>query len=306
MEVLFLDRFLHFIVNKQSRNSDAAFKRLLIELPKYTKSYDFLITENIDQLERLLFQLKSTINPNDIIVVVGGDGSLNQFVTFYIEFQFKNYIGYIPAGSGNDFARANDIPTNTKKAIQHLFTIKEKKDLSIIHATQEKTQHYAVNSIGVGIDGLISHLVNSKKHKEKLGPLSYLAGILSGFINQKKFALTLIVDDGVYKFKNTQLGLVANNPSFGGGIYIIPEANGKDDELDILIADDISIRDLVSIISKIKTNKTHLSHPKLYSFKSKKVKIRVHSDQYAQKDGEVFHGEEFNYSFDTVKLCFWI
>lgn len=301
-----MEQQLHFIVNKQSGNSLAVFKKLLIELPKHKINYKFLITESIEQLAKLLSQLKNTIHPNDILVVVGGDGSLNQFVTFYMKYQFENSIGYIPAGSGNDFARAHQIPTDTHKALLHLFSVKETQELSIIIATEGKRKHYAVNSIGFGIDGLIGHFINSGKKKEKLGSRAYFLGIFSGFIKQKKFPLTLTVDDGVYEFGNVQLGLVANNPSFGGGIYIIPEASGKDDELNILIADNVSARDLASIISRLVTNKTHLSHPKLYSFKSKEVTIHIESSQYAQKDGEVFHQNEFNYHFHTKLLPFWI
>lgn len=301
-----MEHFLHFIVNKQSRNSQAVFKKLVLELPKHKINYDFLITENIGQLDKLLSQLKETIIPTDIFVVVGGDGSLNHFVARYTKYQFKNPIAYIPAGSGNDFARAHQIPIDTHKALFHLFSIEKKQDLSIIIATQEGTEHLAVNSIGFGIDGMIGHLMSSGKNKEKLGAKSYFLGIFSGFLKQKKFPLTLTIDDNEHQFDNVQLALVANNPSFAGGIYIVPEASGKDDQLEVLIADNVSARDLASILAKLITTKTHLTHPKLHSFKSKKVKLFIDSAQYAQKDGEVFGQTTFDYSFDTKKLPFWI
>lgn len=298
--------FLYFIVNKQSRNSQAVFKKLVLELPKHTINYDFLVTETVDQLGKLLLQMKDTMNPTDIFVVVGGDGSLNHFVRLYTKYQFQNAIGYIPAGSGNDFARAHQIPRDTQKALLHLFSIEEKQDLSIIIATQGEIEHLAVNSIGFGIDGMIGHLMSSGKNKAKMGGKSYFLGIFSGFAKQKKFPLTLTIDDGEHHFDNVQLALVANNPSFAGGIYIVPEACGKDDQLEILIADNVSAKDLASIATKLLTNKTHLTHPKLHSFKSKKVNLLIDSPQYAQKDGEVFGPSEFDYHFDTKKLPFWI
>ena len=283
-----MEHFLHFIVNKQSRNSQAVFKKLVLELPKYRINYDFLITENVEQLDTLLFQMKDTIDSTDIFVVVGGDGSLNHFVRVYTKYQFRNAIGYIPAGSGNDFARAHQIPLKPHDALLHLFSIQEKQDLSIIVATQGETEHLAVNSIGFGIDGMIGHLMSSGKNKEKLGAKSYFLGIFSGFAKQKKFPLTLTTDDGEHQFDNVQLALVANNPSFAGGIYIVPEASGKDEQLEVLIADNVSARDLASIAAKLLTTKTHLTHPKLHSFTSKKVNLLIDSPQYAQKDGEVF------------------
>lgn len=301
-----LERFLYFIINKQSRNSDAVFKNLLIELPKYTKNYQLLVTENIKQLENGLIQIKSKIKKEDLIIIVGGDGSLNQFVTLYIQHNLSNAIGYIPAGSGNDFARTHKIPTNPKKALDRLFKTEEKQDLAVICAHRNSEKYYAVNSIGIGIDGLINELVNSGNRKNKLGPFSYLSVLHTAFAQQKKFSLTITIDEGTYQFKNVQLTLVANNPYFGGGINIIPKADGKDQVLDLLIADNISPFNLASIVARIFTSKNHLAHPKLHYFRSKKINISINSKQYGQKDGEVFYQDEFNYNFETIKLPFWL
>ncbi|GEK91803.1 diacylglycerol/lipid kinase family protein [Alkalibacterium kapii] len=296
----------YFIINKQSRNSHDVFKKLLVLLPKHKVDYDFLVTESIEQLDTLLSQLKNTIQPTDIIVVVGGDGSLNQFVTFYSKYCFNNPIGYIPAGSGNDFARANVIPFDTEEALFHLFSVKRAKERSVILATQNQTEHLAVNSIGFGIDGLIGKFIDSKGKKEKAGGYAYALSIFSGFLKQEKFPLTLTLDDGVHVFDQAQLVLVANNPYFGGGINIVPQASGVDDQLDILIADNVNVKDLISILSKLFFKQTHLSHPKLYSFQTKEATVHINSGQYAQKDGEVFHQDEYMYYFKSEKLLFWI
>lgn len=293
-------------MNKQSKKSIATYNRLLIELPKFTKNYQLVVTEDLEQLDRLLVEIKTKIQKNDLIIVVGGDGSLNQLVTLYKKHNLSNAIGYIPAGSGNDFARAHQIPTNTKEAVKYLFNVTEKRDLAIICARQNSTDHYAVNSIGAGIDGQIIKLVNSNKLKEKRSLFPYVSAIFSAFSKQNKFPLTLEVDNEVHTFKNVQLALIANNSYLGGGINLIPDADGSDDELDVLIADDVSFKDLIFIVSRIATDKKHLSHPKLHSFKSKNVKIAIDSDQYAQKDGELIHQNEYKYHFTTEMLPFWI
>ena len=298
--------FLYFIVNKQSRNSKEVFKKLALILPKYKINYEFLITENIEQLETLLSQLKNKLNPSDLFVVVGGDGSLNQFVSFYTRLSLENAIGYIPAGSGNDFARAHQIPFDTEEALLHLFSVEEKQELSVISSRQNEKQHLAVNSIGFGIDGLIGEIVEAKGKKERLGASSYLLGIFSAFRKQEKFTLKLTVDSGSYEFSQVQLAVLANNPSFAGGVYILPDANGKDDVLDIMIAENVSPTDLIAIVSRLLANQSHLSHPKIHSFRSKEVRIEINSNQYAQKDGEVFQEESYDYHFHTIKVPFWV
>lgn len=303
---MFLDRFLHVIINQQSRNSDATFKKLLLELPNYTNKYQIHITDSIDQLELIIKNLKETIDSDDLIVTVGGDGSLNQTVTFCEKFQLKNEIAYIPSGSGNDFARANGIPIQTEKAIAHLFQIKKSTMLTIIHASQGDIEHYAVNSLGIGIDGAVNQMVNENSRKKVLGRTSYISSVLKAFTTQEKFPLILKVDDGVYTFDNVQLALVVNNPYFGGGIKIVPDADGTDDLLEVLIADDITPRNLLAILTRLLTNKSHLSHPKLFSFQTKKAALFTEAEQYGQKDGEIFNQQGFAYTFTTTKRSFWI
>ncbi len=52
----------------------------------------------------------------DLVVCSGGDGTLDEIVTGMTESGFKTTIGYIPAGSTNDFANSLKIPSSMKKA----------------------------------------------------------------------------------------------------------------------------------------------------------------------------------------------
>lgn len=54
----------------------------------------------------------------DLVVCSGGDGTLDEIVTGMIQSGFKTKIGYIPAGSTNDFANSLKIPSSMKKAAE--------------------------------------------------------------------------------------------------------------------------------------------------------------------------------------------
>lgn len=54
----------------------------------------------------------------DLVVCSGGDGTLDEIVTGMIQSGFKTPIGYIPAGSTNDFANSLKLPANMKKAAE--------------------------------------------------------------------------------------------------------------------------------------------------------------------------------------------
>lgn len=301
-----MDRFLHLIMNKQSRNSEAAFKKLLVQIPKYTQHYQLYVTETTEKLDEVVRELKTKIETEDIVIVIGGDGSLNHLVTLFEKYDLDNYIGYIPSGSGNDFARSHNMPINTEKAIEHLFQLKKAKEVSIIKAVQGNTIHYAVNSLGIGIDGLINRNINKNSLKKRFGAVTYISGIISAFSKQNKFPITIKVDDGIYSYDNVQLALIANNPFFGGGIKVVPPADGTDEFLDVLIANDVSAGNLFSILRRLLLNKSHLNHPKLHHFVTKKLAFYADTKQYAQKDGESFEQDGFALTIETKKRKFWI
>ena len=54
----------------------------------------------------------------DLVVCCGGDGTLDETVTGLMESGCQVPLGYIPAGSTNDFAASLDLPKNMKKAAQ--------------------------------------------------------------------------------------------------------------------------------------------------------------------------------------------
>lgn len=301
-----MDRFLHIIVNQQSRNSVHNFKDLLLELPKYTNQYKIHQTKNIEQLKSLLELLKETLKPEDMIVFVGGDGSLNQGVTLLEELEISNVIGYLPSGSGNDFARAHGIPNDIRKSLAYFFNVKEPRSLSVIHANEGLTNYYAVNSVGFGIDGLVNHVIAEKNKEKGAGSSTYLTSAIAAFKRLEPFPITLKVDEGVYEFERAQIALVVNNPYFGGGLKIVPEASSEDEILEVLIAEDAKFTDLVSILSRMVYNQTHLKNKKLSLFKTKKMALYIDSSQHGQKDGEVFHQNGYALTIDTKKRLFWL
>ena len=301
-----MDRFFHIIVNQQSRNSVPNFKDLVLELPKYTNKYKIHQTKNIEQLKNLLTLLKDTIQKEDMIVFVGGDGSLNQGITLLEELDITNVIAYLPSGSGNDFARAHNIPTQIKGSLKRLFQVNEPKELSIIHASEGSSNYYAVNSIGFGIDGLVNHVIAEKEKHKGSGSSTYLTSALAAFKRLETFPMTLKVDDGVFHFDRAQIALIVNNPYFGGGLKIVPDASGEDGLLEVLIAEDAKFLDLVSILSRMVFNKSHLKNKKLSLFKTKSLALYIDASQYGQKDGEVFQQDGYALTLKTKKRLFWL
>lgn len=66
-------------------------------------------------------------NEFDLIVCIGGDGTLNEVITGIIRDDCCTPLGYIPAGSTNDFAACHGISSDMLEAAQNIISGKPKK-----------------------------------------------------------------------------------------------------------------------------------------------------------------------------------
>ena len=103
-------------------------------------------------------------NKVDIIVAVGGDGTVNEIGTGLIN--SSTALGIIPAGSGNGLARELDIPLRITNAIE---IINEAKIRTL--DVMKIQDHYSLNVAGIGFDAFISHKFAKVKVR---GPLQYM------------------------------------------------------------------------------------------------------------------------------------
>ena len=107
------------------------------------------------------------------------------------------------------------------------------------------TSDVFVNSIGIGLDASICGAVNRSKWKKRfqairMGRFIYLYYVLKELFLFKPFTLKAEVDGKHMEFSNVWFMVAANQPYFGGGMKIAPEARGDDHKLHVLIVKDVS------------------------------------------------------------------
>lgn len=163
-------------------------------------------------------------NEFDIIVAVGGDGSINEVASALINSNTK--LAVIPTGSGNGFARHLNIPLNIVEAVR---LINKNKSASI--DTCKLNDISFVNVAGLGFDGHISHLFAKQK---KRGFKNYIKLVVKNFKTYKVQNYKLIYDDKVEEYKAFMLS-VANTSQFGNNAKIAPRASVNDGLIDIVI-----------------------------------------------------------------------
>jgi YegS/Rv2252/BmrU family lipid kinase len=166
------------------------------------------------------------------IVVLGGDGSLHAVVAaLHAAGRLADVtVGLVPMGTGNDFARTLELPTDPVRAAKIVAAGKEQVLDLILDGDDTVTVNAA--HLGAGTEAAIA----AQPHKERFGPIGYAIGALvSGFRVQGKH-LTITVDGDRVPDRGRVLQVAVGNGRFvGGGAALLPEAHPSDGLMDVAV-----------------------------------------------------------------------
>lgn len=294
-----------YILNEHSRNGHKALKQIKQYSDEQGYTYSVHKTHYPGHAFEIARSLAATLTAHTLLVVVGGDGTLSEVVNGLESKNADCPIGYIPTGSGNDFARSHNIPLTIQASIQYMLQTTTPRQLDIIEIQHEHTRSYALNSFGVGIDGMVIHSLAESKFKKVIGTAAYFSSILSAYFKQKPFNISINTGNHSLEFSNILLAVCVNHRFFGGGIPIHPKADPTDGVFELVIAEKVSFSELLSLLTKVILKKDHLAHKKMNVVKMTDYAINIQSHQYGQHDGELkeLHGD---YTISSKKRAFWI
>lgn len=150
----------------------------------------------------------------ELVVCSGGDGTLDEIVSGMIQSGFKTTIGYIPAGSTNDFAKSLKIPVTMKKAAE---IIVQRNVFSCDIGRFNKDIFVYVAAFGIFTE--VSY-ETSQEMKNMLGHMAYLLEGVKQLANIKSYPLkvTYVSENGEKAVIEGDFifGMVTNSHSIGG------------------------------------------------------------------------------------------
>lgn len=171
-------------------------------------------------------------NEVDIVVAVGGDGTINEIASVLVNTNCS--LGIIPAGSGNGLARHLKISRKTRKAIKVLNAGNNRK----IDACMAN-EHYFFNVSGLGFDAAVAKSFNESK---KRGFQSYIKVTFAKIQHYQEQHYTIHHKNGSRQLNAFMISL-ANSSQFGNNAKIAPYADIQDGLLDICIVPKISAQE---------------------------------------------------------------
>lgn len=263
-----------FIMNPISGTSDKKDIPYLIEELLDKEQFDYSIRETEYAGHAYEIAKESKEQGIDIVVAVGGDGTVNEVGRALVH--SNTALGIIPTGSGNGLARHLLIPMKIKGAIQVLNDCEiTDLDYGIIN------EHPFFCTCGVGFDAFIS-----EKFAEagKRGPITYLENILKEGLKYEPETYEIEAGNGTIK-KKAFLISCANASQYGNNAYIAPQASMSDGMIDVIIMEPFDALE-ASQISIEMFNKTLDKNNKIKTFRSKEIKIYRKAPGVIHYDGD--------------------
>ena len=184
----------------------------------------------------------------DVVVAVGGDGSVNEIAKGLMG--SDTVLGILPTGSGNGLALHVGIPRDLRKALAVIQRGRmEKID------TVKVNEEFCIGTIGVGFDAHVAHLFATSP---KRGYATYVKLVLSEFYKYKPLSYELDVD-GKRARVSCFLLTFANSSQFGNNAVIAPLADIKDGILDISMMGKFPVYRAPHLIYRLMNNIIHKS-----------------------------------------------
>ncbi len=238
------------------------------------KKFDFSIEYSKKKGDVQKISKTCISNGTNIIIAVGGDGTVNEVSSTLINSKLK--MGVIPIGSGNGLALSLGIPKNIKKAIKKInATIVKQIDCISVNNL------HSINITGFGFDAFVAKHF-SKESKRGLFKYIYLTFLLLRKYKSKKYTIT--INEKIEKIKAFSLN-ICNGNQFGNNFYISPKAKLDDGKLHICIVRPFKWYQFFILLTQFYFNKIHLS--KLYkSYQANSLTIKTETDNLVHIDGE--------------------
>lgn len=209
--------------------------------------------------EHTSVELTETGNPGELdsvlqragtrtIVIAGGDGSMHAVVAALHRRNElgDNVLGLLPLGTGNDFARVNEIPLEPEDAARVIVTGSARP----VDMLVDELGGVVVNNVHVGAGAQAARF--GAGWKEKLGEigigpvnlkrLGYPLGVLQAAVNPPSIRIRVDVDGETVADVDEPILMIAigNGASVGGGAELTPHADPESGSVDVMVSRSIS------------------------------------------------------------------
>ncbi len=266
--------------------------RALLLVNRHSRQGQQRLPEAISCLEKLGFNLieESTEHPQhvpeviqkykhqvDMIIIGGGDGSLNAAVDALVNTQLP--LGILPLGTANDLARTLGIPSSIPEACKIIAQGQQRYiDLGLVN------EKYFFNVASLGVSVKITQQL-TKQAKRRWGIFAYLFIALQVMWEAKPLSAEIRLQGKSIRTKTVQIA-VGNGLYYGGGMAVVHDAKIDDQRLDIYSLEMQHWWQIIPLLPAMRRGR-HFNSKSVRAFHAQEIEIYTRKPQPINTDGEI-------------------
>jgi diacylglycerol kinase (ATP) len=209
------------------------------------------------------------------VLVAGGDGALHHAIRGLAGTDCA--LGIVPAGTGNDLARALGVPSDPLDAGRLALRAAVRPiDLGRIDGLPFACV------LGIGLDAEVNRCLSTFRRLP--AKLAYAAATLRALASFVPQAIEITSDETSFHGP-VVIAAFANTPWFGGGMRIAPAARLDDGALDLVVVRPLPLPTLVRLFPRVYSGR-HLDHPAVHSARLSAARLHSPPSWIVHADGE--------------------
>jgi YegS/Rv2252/BmrU family lipid kinase len=230
-------------------------------------------------------------------IAVGGDGTLNELLNGVlgagVAFSEPPVFALVPVGRGDDWARTFRIPRPAGEAAALIgrgrTVLQDIGVAAFEHAGPDSKRHF-INVAGAGFDAYVV----AQTQALRLGPLTYLAGLLRGFMTFRAPQMKVTVASDTRQ-EPLFLAFAAIGRYCGGGMHVAPGASPDDGLFDVVTVGAVGKAELLMNLRRL-FDGTLPEYHKVSVVRAASVRVESEPPAQVQADGELLGSTPVSFS----------
>ena len=238
---------VHVVVNPRAGSGAAAQKLPQVERALAEAGVSVVVTPTSRPREACQLVAQARDASADVVVVIGGDGTLNEACQAFLGPHGEPLpgpeLGLVSAGTGGDFRKTFGVGAGVSEAVRRILDGPARPiDLGVadlVDADGAPIQRAFINILSFGLGGLTDQIV-SQSPKWLGGKATFFLGAVRALFAYSNLPVVLRVDGKPCLEAPVVNVAIANGRFFGGGMKIAPEADPSDGRFDVVALYDLT------------------------------------------------------------------
>mgnify|MGYP000160610913 CR=1 FL=1 len=261
-------------VNRHARQGKTSLAQAVDALHDLDFDLITISSKRSEQLSEIIWQHRNDV---DLVIIGGGDGTLNRIVDVLLETQLP--LGILPLGTANDLARTLSLPLTIPAACQAIAA----NNIRYIDLGCVNGKHFFnVASLGLSV-GITRRL--SAGAKQRWGVLAYAVTAMQVISQTRPFHAEIRANGESISVKTLQIA-VGNGRYYGGGLAVASDAAIDDQRLDLYSLEVQRWWQMIPLLLTMRRGE-HATLPWVRGIQAQAIEIYTRKPHDINTDGEL-------------------